>query len=97
MTELSYLDGNMLDGPLRELFAVDLSAASGRCAHCGTLGPLAGLHVYSHAPGLVARCPNCAEVMLRLVRSPDRAWLDLRGATFLQVPMPLDQPHPGPL
>ncbi|MER5338159.1 DUF6510 family protein [Micromonospora sp. NPDC002717] len=97
MTELSYLDGNMLDGPLRELFAVDLSAASGRCAHCGTLGPLANLRVYSHAPGLVARCPNCAEVMLRLVRSPDRAWLDLRGATFLQVPMPLDQPHPGPL
>ncbi|MFG3697126.1 DUF6510 family protein [Micromonospora sp. NPDC047620] len=97
MTELSYLDGNMLDGPLRELFAVDLSSASGRCAHCGTLGPLAGLRVYSHAPGLVARCPNCAEVMLRLVRSPDRAWLDLRGATFLQVPMPLDQPHPGPL
>lgn len=97
MTEMSYLDGNMLDGPLRELFAVDLSAATGRCEHCGLVGPMAGLQVYSHAPGLVGRCPNCSAVMLRLVRSPDRAWLDLRGSTFLAVPMPLDQPHPGPL
>ncbi|MDO3704889.1 DUF6510 family protein [Micromonospora sp. C28SCA-DRY-2] len=97
MTDMSYLDGNMLDGPLRELFAVDLSTASGRCENCGMLGPMAGLRVYSHAPGLVGRCPNCSGVMLRLVRSPDRAWLDLRGSTYLQVPMPLDQPHPGPL
>jgi hypothetical protein len=97
MTDLSYLDGNMLDGPLRELFAVDLSSATGRCANCGTTGPMAGLHVYSHAPGLVGRCPACTEVMLRLVRAPDRAWLDVRGATFLQFPMPLDQPHPRPL
>ncbi|OKI61248.1 DUF6510 family protein [Micromonospora sp. CB01531] len=97
MTEMSYLDGNMLDGPLREIFAVDLSTATGRCAHCGTAGPMAGLHVFSHAPGLVGRCPVCEQVMLRLVRAPDRAWLDLRGATVLELPMPLDQPHPGPL
>ncbi|MGW5670763.1 DUF6510 family protein [Micromonospora sp. NPDC003776] len=97
MTDLSYLDGNMLDGPLRELFAVDVSAATGRCDNCGMTGPMAGLHVWSHAPGLIGRCPNCSEVMIRLVRAPDRAWLDLRGATFLQVPMPLDQPHPRPL
>ncbi|MER7459606.1 DUF6510 family protein [Micromonospora sp. NPDC126480] len=97
MTDMSYLDGNMLDGPLRELFAVDLSAATGRCDNCGRPGPVAGLQVWSHAPGLVARCPNCNGVMLRLVRAPDRAWLDLRGATYLQVPMPLDQPHPRPL
>ena len=29
MTEMSYLDGNMLDGPMRELFAVDLSTRHG--------------------------------------------------------------------
>ncbi|MEU8262219.1 DUF6510 family protein [Micromonospora sp. NPDC048999] len=97
MATMSYVDGNMLDGPLRELFAVDLSAATGRCASCGAVGPMAGLHVYSHAPGLVARCPACGGVMLRLVRAPDRAWLDLRGTTYLRVPMPFDQPHPGPL
>ncbi|RBJ00358.1 hypothetical protein DRA43_21335, partial [Micromonospora provocatoris] len=42
MTDLSYLDGNMLDGPLRELLAVDLSATTGRCDTCGTTGPMAG-------------------------------------------------------
>ncbi|GAA2717281.1 DUF6510 family protein [Micromonospora olivasterospora] len=97
MSDMSYLDGNVLDGPLRELFAVDLSAATGRCESCGTTGPMAGMRVYPHAPGLVARCPACTNVMLRLVRAPDRAWLDLRGATFLQVPMPADEPYPRPL
>ncbi|GAB3183446.1 hypothetical protein FHX75_111624 [Micromonospora palomenae] len=96
MTDMSYVDGNMLDGPLRELFAVDLSPATSRCQSCGSLGPLAGLHVFSHAPGLVGRCPVCSEVILRLVRAPDRAWLDLRGATFLEVPMPAEPTYYRP-
>jgi hypothetical protein len=90
MTEMDYLDGNMLAGPLREVFAVEVTAAIGRCASCGLTGPVAALHVYAHAPGLVARCPSCSAVMLRLVRSRDSAWLDLRGATFLRVPLPPD-------
>ncbi|KAB1932153.1 hydrogenase maturation nickel metallochaperone HypA [Micromonospora sp. ALFpr18c] len=97
MTEMSYLDGNMLDGPLRELFAVDLSTAMGRCENCGMTGSMASLHVYPHAPGLVARCPSCESVMVRLVRGPDRAWLDMRGVTYLQVPMPMEQALPEPL
>ncbi|SIR81319.1 DUF6510 family protein [Micromonospora avicenniae] len=97
MTDMSYLDGNMMDGPLRELFAVDLSGATGRCENCGMVGPMGTMRVYSHAPGLIGRCPSCAQVMLRFVRSPNWARLDLRGLTFLQVPMPLDQPHPGPM
>jgi hypothetical protein len=90
MTEMDYLDGNMLAGPLREVFAVDVAAATGRCASCGLTGPLAALRVYAHAPGLVGRCPGCGAVILRLVRAPDSAWLDLRGATFLRVPLPPD-------
>lgn len=97
MTNMSYLDGNMLDGPLRELFAVDLSTATGRCENCGMTGSMASLHVYSHAPGLVGRCPSCESVMVRLVRGPDRAWLDMRGVTYLQVPMPMEQALPEPL
>ncbi|WP_329101644.1 DUF6510 family protein [Micromonospora sp. NBC_01699] len=83
-----YIDGNMLAGPLREIFAVDLSAASEQCATCGSTRPFAALRVYSHAPGLVARCPDCEEVVLRLVRTPTSGWLDLRGAVFLRVPLP---------
>jgi hypothetical protein len=28
------------------------------------------------------------EVLLRLARGPGRAWLDLRGLTYLQLPAP---------
>lgn len=83
-----HLDGNALAGPLREIFAVDVSAAISRCVHCGLAGPVATLRVYARAPGLVARCPGCDEVVLRLVRSPQTAWLDLRGTVTLQIPLP---------
>jgi hypothetical protein len=48
---------------------------------------VATLRVFARAPGLVARCPGCEAVMLRLVRGPDRAWLDLRGTVSLQIPL----------
>ena len=82
-----YTDGNALAGPLGEIFNVDMSMAQGTCAHCGDHGMVAQLHVYDHAPGLVARCPNCQEVNMRLVRGPDRAWLDLRGVVALEIPL----------
>ena len=37
---------------------------------------------------VVARCPACDQVLLRLVQGPGRAWLDLRGLTYLQLPAP---------
>lgn len=89
-----YLDGNALAGPLAEIFTTDVSAAVGRCAACGLTGPVASLRVYGPAPGLVARCPGCDEVMLRLVRSPDAAWLDLCGTTCLRIPMEIPAEDP---
>jgi hypothetical protein len=90
-----YTDGNSLAGPLTEIFAVDVTSATGRCVSCGVISPLAGLRVYAQAPGLVARCPSCTQVMLRLVRAPDSAWLDLRGMWSLRVPMLADDLHPS--
>jgi hypothetical protein len=87
MTEL-YEDGNALAGPLGEIFAVDVTVAVQRCAGCGRTGPVAALRVYRHAPGLVARCPGCDGVVLRLVRTPDAAFLDLTGALNLKIPLP---------
>lgn len=86
--DATYQDGNVLAGPLSEIFAVDVTAAVGRCAGCGNTGPVAGLRVYGPDPGLVARCPGCDQVILRLVRGPDAAWLDLRGAVSLRIPLP---------
>jgi Family of unknown function (DUF6510) len=82
-----YQDGNVLAGPLAELFAVDLTAAIAQCTECGATGPTAALRVYPHAPGMVARCPQCDHVVLRLVRGPDTAWLDLRGTVSLRIPL----------
>ena len=82
------LDGNAMAGELQEVFAVDVTTAVATCGGCGTPSVVARLRVWGPAPGLVARCPGCDDVVLRLVRGPDRAWLDLRGAVSLQVPMP---------
>jgi hypothetical protein len=83
-----FIDGNALAGPLREIFAVELTGATARCASCGRVGTVAELRVYLDAPGAVARCPGCDAVLLRLVRGPDRAWLDLRGLTSLEIALP---------
>ena len=87
MTE-QYLDGNALAGPLREIFTVDTTSAECHCVVCGRTGPVASLRVYSRAPGLVARCPGCEQVVLRLVSGADTAWLDLRGTVSLRIPLP---------
>ncbi|MCI2423185.1 DUF6510 family protein [Saccharopolyspora sp. K220] len=83
-----YLDGNALAGPLAEIFAVDVTTADAQCGGCGRTGPVATLRVYDRAPGMVARCPGCDGVLLRLVRSPDSAWLDLRGTVRLRIALP---------
>ena len=83
-----YLDGNMLAGTLGELFTMDVTTAVAECVSCGTSSTIAQVRVYPDAPGLVARCPTCGEILFRLVRGPNRAWLDLRGITCLQVAMP---------
>jgi hypothetical protein len=82
-----WTDGNALAGPLHDVFRPDVTAAVGGCGNCGRTGPMAEVRVFDHAPGVVARCPNCDQILLRLVRGPGRAWLDLRGLDYLQLPM----------
>ena len=81
-------DGTALAGHLHDLFRVDLSTATGRCTACGRTALMAEARVFDHAPGVVARCPACSQVLVRLVQGPGRAWLDLRGLTYLQLPVP---------
>jgi Family of unknown function (DUF6510) len=80
-------DGNALAGPLQEVLRVDVTSAIGRCTNCGRTAPMAEVRVFDHAPGLIVRCPSCDQVLLRLVHGPGRTWLDLRGLTYLQLPM----------
>jgi hypothetical protein len=83
-----WVDGNELAGALREIFAVDLTVAQGRCGGCGAMHQIARIRVYDRAPGLVGRCPGCEAVLVKLVRGPERAWLDLSGFSCLQIALP---------
>ena len=83
-----WTDGTALAGPLHDLFGVEVSTAVGRCTGCGRTAPMTEVRVFDHAPGLVARCPACDQVLLRLVNGPGRAWLELRGLSYLQLPVP---------
>ena len=84
----NYVDGNALGGALREVFAVDVTAANCRCAGCGTVIPVAAAQVYLQAAGSVARCVSCGNVLVRVVSAPNRMFLDLRGMSFLEIALP---------
>jgi hypothetical protein len=82
----STYDGNVLAGPLSEVFAADVTIAVARCRGCGLSSMVAELAVYGPDPGLVARCPGCDDVLLRLVRTRDSLWLELSGMSSLRLP-----------
>ena len=79
----NYLDGNAAAGELSRIFAMDVTVAQGRCANCGALKRFAEAHVYMQAPGLVARCPVCQHVLLRLVNVRQRVFLDVQGLAYI--------------
>ena len=82
------LDGNAAAGGLAEVFVFDVTVARTTCAGCGDTRPFAELHAYLQAAGTVLRCASCGAAEVRLVRGPDRAWLDLRGVEVLEIPLP---------
>jgi hypothetical protein len=78
-----YLDGNAAAGELSKIFAMDVTAAVGQCAHCGAIRRFAEAHIYMRGPGVVARCAACENVLLRFVSVRQRVFLDLRGMAYL--------------
>jgi len=61
------LDGNAIAGALFEHFGHEMTLAEVRCSHCQTTMMMAELRVYMKAPGTVARCPACDEVVMVIV------------------------------
>ena len=80
-----YLDGNAAAGELSRIFAMDVTAATGQCAHCGATKHFAEAHLYMQGPGVVARCAVCEHVLLRLVSVRKHVFLDVRGMTYLKL------------
>jgi Family of unknown function (DUF6510) len=79
------LDGNAIGGLLLELFGVDLTAAPSVCGGCGAREAVARLDVYVDCPGVVVRCRHCHNVMITIVRRPERTWVDLGGTRGLEL------------
>jgi len=84
---MNHLDGNAMAGDLREIFAIDVTAARYTCSGCGHADVVAALMLWGGGMGQVARCPNCEDVVLRIVQAPDRVFLDLRGTVRLELPL----------
>lgn len=85
MTEPRTLDGNAVGGLLLELFGVELTAAPCVCGGCGAREEIARLDVYVDCPGVVIRCRHCGDVMITIVSSPTRTWVDLGGTRGLEL------------
>lgn len=82
---IAHVDGNAIGGPLMEIFGRDVTAAVGRCEHCGDTRPVAEAMVYRDAPGIVVRCKACSGVLICLVDAPDRIVLNVRGLGYLEL------------
>jgi DNA-directed RNA polymerase subunit RPC12/RpoP len=81
------LDGNAMAGDLREIFAFDVTVARYTCAGCGNADAVGALMLWGQEMGRVARCPECEDVVLRIVHAPGRVFLDLRGTVRLELPL----------
>jgi Family of unknown function (DUF6510) len=79
------LDGNAIGGLLHEIFGTEMTAATGTCANCGAVAPVAETVVYLQAPGTVMRCRNCTAVLMVVVRREAMNCVDLLGMAALET------------
>jgi hypothetical protein len=81
---MTRLDGNAIAGELFDIFGEDMTTATGTCASCGSTRPLAELAVYRSAPGVVARCSSCENIMIVLVEIRGIRCVDLLGVAAVE-------------
>ena len=79
------LDGNAVAGRFVALFGAEMTTNLTECASCGQDHMMGALLAFTHAPGVVLRCPSCEGVMFRLVETPRGVYLDARGAAFIRI------------
>jgi Family of unknown function (DUF6510) len=79
------VDGNALGGMLASIFAMDVTGAPGQCASCRTVSLVGTMRAYVRGPGIVLRCPACAEVVIRIVDTPHGRYVDARGVMSIRV------------
>ena len=79
------LDGNAAAGILAEIFSVEMTTSLAECAHCGCQGEVGTLLAFTQAPGLVLRCRDCENIVMRIAQAPGVTYLDMQGMAFLRM------------
>jgi hypothetical protein len=82
------VDGSGVGGLLASVFGGEMTAAPGQCAHCRTVSVVGTMRAYTRGPGIVLRCPACAEVVIRIVETPSATFVDVSGASFFRFERP---------
>jgi ribosomal protein S27E len=78
------LDGNAVAGTLQQVFAHEMTTATGACSGCGARNAVGALHVFRGA-GMVMRCPDCGDALVTIVDTGARAWIGFPGVRALEV------------
>ncbi|WP_326835497.1 DUF6510 family protein [Amycolatopsis rhabdoformis] len=86
---MTTFDGNAIAGTLNAVFGGEMTAAAGTCAACGATEPLARLHVYRDAPGVVARCGHCEAILMVIVERRGISCVNVSGFAALEQPAQL--------
>ena len=84
MSRMDALDGNAIAGQLVVAFGHEMTTASGVCGRCGGQALLAETNVYLRAPGSVARCRACDNVLVVMVEVRGYTVVDLTGFSALE-------------
>ena len=79
------LDGNAIAGALFEHFGHEMTMAEVRCSHCQSTMMMAELRVYVKAPGAVARCPTCDDVVMVIINARGTERLDMTNMEIMST------------
>ncbi|GAT72936.1 hypothetical protein MHM582_1415 [Microbacterium sp. HM58-2] len=83
---MQHFDGNLLAGALADLLAFDATTARARCNGCGSVGEIATMIVFRSAAGTVARCAACGQVLLTIVQTGERTFVNFTGTGAIEIP-----------
>ncbi len=73
------LDGNAVAGVLYEIFGREMTLVPAKCAHCGNVTEMGALWTFGKDMGIVMRCPACENVLIRIVETLDKTYIEARG------------------
>jgi hypothetical protein len=80
---MDHLDGNVLAGPMSDLFVFEPTMTQGQCQSCADTATLGQAMVYGQPMGFVARCRNCDNVLIVIIERAGQKSLSMRGLRWL--------------